>query len=74
MYFTKKNFFLVILTVVLSFNCAESNNKSADLHCSCPKDMDLLCGSDGVSYTNRCQFECYQKVDIALTLKHEGQC
>ncbi|PHJ19069.1 protease inhibitor pi2 [Cystoisospora suis] len=37
--------------------------------CVCPANLQLNCGSDGVTYSNHCQRECH-RIDLA----HEGPC
>lgn len=47
----------------------------------CPCDLsnkDKICGSNGVTYKNRCEFECtqreYNKLGRTLNIKQVGAC
>lgn len=47
----------------------------------CPCDLtnkEMICGSNGVTYKNRCEFECtqreYKKLGRTLNIKSVGAC
>lgn len=61
--------FLVLVAVV---------TKAADLEhspgCNCPAKVDPVCGSNGRTYQNDCEFRCAQKLLPNLRKRHDGRC
>ncbi|XP_017062262.1 serine protease inhibitor Kazal-type 1-like [Drosophila ficusphila] len=41
--------------------------------CPCPRIYNPVCGSDGVTYSNQCEFDCNAK-EKAITLAKQGPC
>ncbi|XP_020803192.1 uncharacterized protein LOC110183970 [Drosophila serrata] len=68
---------LVVLLALLVTLLAGSSEASY-----CPCDLKTkatqICGSNGVTYQNRCEFECtqrdYRKLGRSLNVRKEGQC
>jgi Notch 3 len=49
--------------------------KVADLpRCTCTKEGNLVCGSDGVTYSNPCMLNCATAKDHTLSIAHYGPC
>ena len=44
--------------------------------CRCPRRCfpPPICGSNGKTYCDACQFRCAQSKDPSLTLQHKGDC
>lgn len=42
--------------------------------CSCTKEYSPICGSDDVTYDNRCLFRCEEEIKSGLKIKNEGVC
>lgn len=71
-----------------SLNCAQKKDKtlqvkhegecsqadSDDSICACYLNYDPICGSDNMTYPNKCVFDCAQKKNKNLTIKHKGEC
>ena len=55
---------------------ANATNKPATKSCQrfCTRDLELLCGSDGKTYNNRCLFQVAQCMEPTLTLVQHGAC
>lgn len=42
--------------------------------CACPFHYALVCGSDGVTYSNQCALECARERDPKIRLASDGPC
>ncbi|XP_037882139.1 serine protease inhibitor Kazal-type 9-like [Glossina fuscipes] len=67
-------FLLLILTITLFMSIAQ-----AQALCDCNfKTKEEICGSNGVTYKNRCEFECtqrdYKKLQRTLNVAKMGHC
>ncbi|KAM8717561.1 hypothetical protein ACLKA7_004284 [Drosophila subpalustris] len=54
----------LLLALCLLFGAfvnAEEDNKADTPLCPCPRNMDPVCGSNNVSYQNRCLFDCARR-------------
>lgn len=65
-----------LVTLLVGFNFAEPIDQGM---CICPMNYDPLCGSDAISYSNRCLFDCELAKQKArgvntLTIVKSGPC
>lgn len=44
------------------------------LQCGCPYNLDELCGNDGRTYSNQCEFNCAQRYNSNLGVVSRGRC
>lgn len=45
--------------------------------CMCPRIYDPQCASNGRTFSNKCEFDCYQKStrsEATLRVLHRGEC
>lgn len=42
--------------------------------CICTLEFQPVCGSNGVTYGNKCQFSCAQRDNPALSIRTSGEC
>lgn len=42
--------------------------------CPCTRELNLICGTDGVTYGNQCLLKCAAKSNPELTKAHQGEC
>lgn len=59
----------VILGLIALTNAAPSGHT-----CGCTKEYVPLCGSDDVTYANKCLFLCEKEIKTDLKIKNEGVC
>lgn len=62
---------LITATVLL---CAQAILSAPSDDCFCTREYNPVCGSDGVTYSNKCEFDCEYEKNRALTVQHEGEC
>lgn len=41
-------------------------------NCLCSREYNPVCGSDGISYSNNCDFECYAPPNVQIVKR--GEC
>ncbi|XP_005175386.1 serine protease inhibitor Kazal-type 2 [Musca domestica] len=70
-------FLHLILALVLAICAFNTQPASAEL-CPCPRNYDPVCGSNLVTYSNRCEFECskreVERSGRSLGLARSGPC
>uniref|UniRef100_A0A1L8DP32 Putative kazal-type serine protease inhibitor-like protein n=1 Tax=Nyssomyia neivai TaxID=330878 RepID=A0A1L8DP32_9DIPT len=61
------------LALICTFCTIEAQEK---VSCPCPRIYLPVCGSDDVTYSNKCEFECVAKSakGRSLSIKREGRC
>ncbi|GAB6028860.1 hypothetical protein CHUAL_004669 [Chamberlinius hualienensis] len=42
--------------------------------CVCPSSSNPVCGTDGITYRNKCQLDCARRYQPALRVRHDGRC
>ncbi|XP_034475200.1 uncharacterized protein LOC117782259 [Drosophila innubila] len=67
------------LFALLLFICVVFLGQSEASYCPCNlKEKGQVCGSNGVTFVNRCEFECtqrdYKKLGRTLNIKNLGPC
>lgn len=63
---------LIISLVCFTVDAKDRSNLPA---CVCPRIYDPQCATDGETYANMCEFECYQKArSPSLRIAHRGAC
>lgn len=61
----------IAATVLLAFT---QSIQSAPSNCICTREYNPVCGSDGVTYSNKCEFDCEFDKNKALEIAHYGEC
>lgn len=66
----------VILAIVLAIFALSAQPSAA--FCPCPRNYDPVCGSNSVTYSNRCEFDCsrreVERSGRSLSLLRSGPC
>ena len=59
---------MIVFTSALLFliGLSESQLSQSDVSCPCPKIYSPVCGSNGVTYPNRCILECAEHDNVDL--------
>lgn len=75
-YIEKMHFFIKILSIFLLFLLLQYSKANL---CNCDLTIqDMVCGSNSITYRNRCEFECtqreYMKLGRILKLQKNGHC
>ncbi|XP_045617354.1 four-domain proteases inhibitor [Procambarus clarkii] len=63
-----------LLAVMLVVLVAQAQSQYTGCKKGCPKNIDPVCGSDGVTYSNLCLLENAQCDDPTLSLQYDGPC
>lgn len=63
-----------IVMVIVALAAAVLADEDDSPRCFCPRLYSPVCGSNGRTYANRCEFDCVQKVERSLTVAHAGTC
>ncbi|KAL7740333.1 hypothetical protein ACLKA6_018774 [Drosophila palustris] len=67
----------LLLALCLLFGAFVNAEEGTPL-CPCPRNMDPVCGSNNVSYQNRCLFDCarrhLERSGRSLQLLRSGNC
>ncbi|XP_039260041.1 serine protease inhibitor Kazal-type 1-like [Styela clava] len=81
----KATLFLLVCLSAMVLLCTANEEREADLKCSeresngiCPMILSPVCGSDGVTYANKCSL-CERNAKqprgtAKVTLRHSGEC
>ncbi|XP_060666513.1 uncharacterized protein LOC133850042 [Drosophila sulfurigaster albostrigata] len=71
------NLFALLLLVLAIFLGHLGQSEASFCPCNL-KEKGKVCGSNGVTYTNRCEFECtqrdYKKLGRTLNIRSMGDC
>lgn len=63
----------IICCAIYIVNCDDGVREERE-PCFCPKILMPLCGSDGLTYNNRCEFDCAKRSRKDLKIIREGRC
>lgn len=70
--------FLHLICALVLMIFAFQTQPSSGALCPCPRNYDPVCGSNSVTYSNRCEFECTKR-DVersgrSLDMARAGPC
>lgn len=66
--------FAIVALIVLSIQLSDSASISPRNTCGCTRNYDPVCGSDGITYGNKCLFLCEKENREDLQIEHDGVC
>lgn len=65
---------ITLIVIVGLIALTNSASIPSDHTCGCTKEYSPLCGSDDVTYGNRCLFLCEKEIKSGLKIKNGGVC
>lgn len=65
---------IVLIVIVGLIALTNSASIQSSHTCSCSREYKPICGSDDVTYGNKCQFMCEKEIKSDLEIKNEGVC
>lgn len=60
---------VMIIAMIGGCVTADAYGDGKDVSCACPRIYDPVCGSDSVTYSNKCMFNCQAKSSKGRNLK-----
>lgn len=64
----------VACILMYPINSASIESTLEEDTCVCTREYAPVCASDGVTYSNSCNFECERGLNEELTIKFDGEC
>lgn len=64
----------IVLTVMHSAYSSSIGVPMEENDCICTREYFPICASNGITYSNKCLFECEKEMHNELKMEFEGDC